>query len=57
VLKFADQSWHRDVAAQAVAPVVGVRGLDSSCSSATGGSAACRDRNFVAPAPSSQLTS
>ena len=57
MLKFADQSWHRDVAAQAVAPVVGVRGLDSSCSSATGGSAACRDRNFVAPAPSSQLTS
>lgn len=53
---FTEYNRHRGVAAKAVTTVAGFRGLDSSCSSAIGGTTAPRDLN-VAPASSLQLTS
>ena len=51
-----DSIWHRSGTVQTVSPVATVRGLGSSCSSATSGTTAPRDLKF-APALDAQTTS
>jgi hypothetical protein len=51
----AEKNWHRRTA-KAVAPVVGVRGLGSSCSSAMGDVVAPRGLKIAAPALDAQTT-